>query len=121
MTLPPLPPIIPGPQEALGEEVGHLLGRPWSAQTVSKAEGGGRDFDAEDMLVLSIVFSLPVQEFYRPTIEELAEIQLPSGFTVREEVMRHVYGLESKEAHRLARELEKLARDVALLGEGEQS
>jgi transcriptional regulator with XRE-family HTH domain len=106
-------------QEVLGEQVSHYLGRPWSAQTVSTAEAGGRDFDAEDMVVLSLVFGLPVAAFYRQAVEATEEISLPSGFVVKEEQMRKVYGLPNQEAHRLAGELRKLSADVALLGEGE--
>jgi transcriptional regulator with XRE-family HTH domain len=106
-------------QEVLGEKVTRYLGRPWSAQTVSVAENGGRDFDAEDMLVLALVFGRPVAWFYRPNLKATEEIELPSGFVVTEAYMRRVYGLENKEAYRLKHELEKLAADVALLGEGE--
>jgi transcriptional regulator with XRE-family HTH domain len=110
-------------QEVLGEKVGHYLGRPWSAQTVSVAEKGGRDFDARDMLVLALVLERPVAWFYREQAMETAgqEIELPSGFTVRESEMRRVYGLPNAEAFRLAHELEKLAANVRLLGEGESS
>jgi hypothetical protein len=101
--------------------VGRHLGRPWSAQTVSVAENGGRDFDAEDMLVLALVFGHPVAWFYRPNLKAVEEIKLPSGKVVSEASMRRVYGLENSEAYRLKHELEKLAAEVALLGEGEQS
>jgi transcriptional regulator with XRE-family HTH domain len=108
-------------QEALGERVGGYLGRPWSAQTVSVAEKGGRDFDAEDMLVLALVFGRPVAWFYRDQTPKTAgqEIELPSGFVVTEASMRRVYGLENAEAYRIAIEMEKLAAQVRLLGEGE--
>lgn len=88
---------------------------------MSTAENGGRDFDARDMLVLALVFGVPIQAFYRQAMEALEEIQLPSGYTVSESSMRRVYGLPNMEAHRVARELENLAGQVALLGEGEQS
>jgi transcriptional regulator with XRE-family HTH domain len=108
-------------QEVLGDHVGRRLGRAWSPQTVSVAEKGGRDFDAEDMLVLSLVLERPVAWFYREQAMETAgqEIKLPSGFTVREAEMRRVYGLPNAEASRLALQIQKLAADVALLGEGE--
>jgi transcriptional regulator with XRE-family HTH domain len=106
-------------QEVLGEQVAKYLGRPWSGQTVSVAENGGRDFDAEDMLVLSLVLEHPVAWFYRPNVWTTDEIQLPSGYTVRESSMSHAYGKPSAEAHRIAHELEKNAAAVRLLGEGE--
>jgi transcriptional regulator with XRE-family HTH domain len=105
-------------QEVLGEQVTRYLGRPWSAQTVSVAENGGRDFDAEDMLVLALVFGRPVAWFYRPNLKAIEEIKLPSGFVVNEASMRRVYGLENTEAYRIATEMEKLVAQVRLLGEG---
>jgi transcriptional regulator with XRE-family HTH domain len=108
-------------QEVLGEQVSRFLERPWSAQTVSAAENGGRDFVARDMLVLSMVLGQPIAWFYRPGMEALEEIVMPSGHTVKESEMRRAYGMPSNAAPALARELEKVAARVALLGEGEQT
>src|SRR5262245_48597427 len=72
-------------QEALGAEISRYLPRPWSAQTVSAAENGGRDFAAQDILALALVLGVPVQAFYREAVETLGqEIQMPSGVTVKE-------------------------------------
>ena len=106
-------------QEVLGKQVALYLDNPWSAQTVSVAENGGRDFAAKDLLALALVLGRPVAWFYRPNIQSTDEIKTPSVHTVLEAEMRRVYGLENKEAYRLKHELEKLAADVALLGEGE--
>jgi transcriptional regulator with XRE-family HTH domain len=108
-------------QELLGEQVGSFLERPWSAQTVSAAENGGRDYVARDMLALSRVLGQPIAWFYRPGMEALEEIVVPSGLTVKESEMRWAYGVPSAEAPAIARELEKLAGRVALLGEGVHS
>ena len=106
-------------QEMLGEQVSRYLDHPWSIQTVSTAENGGRDFAARDLLALALVLGVPIAAFYRPTIEASEEITTPSGHAVSESAMRRVYGHPNMEAHRIAHEMEKLATDVRLLGEGE--
>jgi transcriptional regulator with XRE-family HTH domain len=107
-------------QEVLGEAISRYLPRPWSAQTVSNAENGGRDFAAQDMLALALVLGVPVAAFYREAVETAGQkIVMPSGVTVDETAMRRVYGSPNSEAHRIAHNLEKVVAEVRLLGEGE--
>lgn len=108
-------------QEALGEQMTRYLGRPWSAQTVSVAENGDRDFRAEDMLALALVLGRPVNWFYQPNLATTERVQFESGFWVSEASMRRVYGLSNKEAYRIALGARKLADEIELLGEGKQS
>jgi transcriptional regulator with XRE-family HTH domain len=64
-------------QSTLGVGVLAVLGEAWSAQTVSAAEKGRRDFRAEDLFALAAILGRPVAWFYEVPVG--TEIDLPGS------------------------------------------
>jgi transcriptional regulator with XRE-family HTH domain len=80
-------------QAELGERLGQHLGRPWSRQTVSAAEKGGRAFTAVELLALSVVLEVPLGYLFTPpatTPGVERGIEMPGGAVVPvERLLRH--------------------------------
>jgi 8-oxo-dGTP pyrophosphatase MutT (NUDIX family) len=57
-------------QEEFGRDLGPLLGKPWSRQTVSMAEQGIRAWAAADLLAVALVLHTTVGDLLRPPIGE---------------------------------------------------
>jgi transcriptional regulator with XRE-family HTH domain len=103
-------------QEYLGEYLAGSLGRKWSKQTVSAAEGGGRSFVAEELLTFCLVFSKPLGWFFEPDISQIGEqIQFSSGLLIDDQHIRRATGTPLQEAVNLATLLRELAKQVESL------
>lgn len=73
-------------QAELGERVGRYLGKPWSRQTVSAAEKGGRAFTALELLVLSVELEVPLHSLFVPMPgEDGSAIETPGGIPIPSE------------------------------------
>ncbi len=68
-------------QEELGERLGRYLERPWSRQAVSAAEKGQRAFTSVELAAFALVFDVPVQGLFLPSVE-VSAIDMPSGVVV---------------------------------------
>lgn len=53
-------------QAELGQELARYLGKPWSRQTVSVAEKGGRAFIAAELAALAHLLEVPIEGFFKP-------------------------------------------------------
>jgi transcriptional regulator with XRE-family HTH domain len=102
-------------QEYLGEYLAGSLGKKWSKQTVSAAEGGGRSFVAEELLTLCLVFSKPLGWFFEPDVSQIGEeIQLGATW-VDDQHIRRATGTPLQEAVNLATQMRDLAKQVESL------
>ena len=109
-------------QEETGEHIGRWLGRPWSKQTVSAAEAGGRSFAAEDLLVMALLFEKQIGWFFYFGMDETEweDVELPDGSTLGESLLMSAAGRPLKEAPGLAKQLRQLAKQVESLRRAEE-
>ncbi len=73
-------------QEEFGRDLGPLLGKPWSRQTVSMAEQGTRAWAAADLLAVALVLHTTVGDLLRPPVEEMA-VELGGGYSVPKDAL----------------------------------
>lgn len=66
-------------QDQLGQELGHVLGRPWARQAVSAAEKGQRAFAAVELLAIADTLEIKCSDLLRPP-PNVVEIHMPSGW-----------------------------------------
>lgn len=68
-------------QEQVGEQLGTMLGKPWSRQAVSMAEQGRRAFTAAELLAIASVVGTTVSRLFTPPLHA-RDIEMPSGETL---------------------------------------
>lgn len=75
-------------QEQVGEQLGAMLGKPWSRQAVSLAEQGKRAFTAAELVAIAAVVGTTVSRLFTPPLDARA-IELPTGVTLtRSEMLK---------------------------------
>lgn len=65
-------------QPELGRLLGEYLGKPWQRQAVSAAEKGARAFTAAELLALSFILRVPVEQLFKPP-PEVSDYVLPAA------------------------------------------
>lgn len=70
-------------QEALGEQIGTLLGRSWTRQAVSMAEQGGRSWPARELVAAAQVLGVEPGMLLRAALCERCLDRPPVGYLCR--------------------------------------
>lgn len=73
-------------QEQVGQRLGQLLGKPWSRQSVSVAEQGGRAFTASEIAAIAYVLNTSVSRLFTPPAT-VRQIEFPTGTQPRVDVL----------------------------------
>lgn len=68
-------------QAELGQQLARYLGKPWSRQTVSVAEKGGRAFIAAELAALAHLLEVPVEGFFKPP-PDVQGIEITEGVVI---------------------------------------
>lgn len=103
-------------QGQLGEEIGKLLSKPWSRQTVSMAELGRRAFTAAELIALAHVLGVHVGQMFTPPVDlPHAELELSSGVTLDSQELMQALS-EDKDDEEARRQLLSLIRSVQIMG-----
>lgn len=68
-------------QAELGQELSRYLGKPWSRQTVSVAEKGGRAFIAAEVAALADLLRVPIEGFFKPP-PDVQGIEITEGVVI---------------------------------------
>lgn len=98
-------------QEAFGEELGKLLGKPWPRQAMSHAERGRRNFTAAEIVALSVVIGCEVAELFRLPLDVEA-LQMPGETLTRAQLIEAGQNVPGPDVVELRRRLAELAKSA---------
>ncbi|WP_417233515.1 hypothetical protein [Arthrobacter sp.] len=95
-------------QSEFGQKVGGFTGKAWSAQTVSVAEAGRREFVAVELLVLCLVLECTIADLMSAADDEMVQIAddaHANGHAIREMAAGEAFGLSRLTDAELAAEV----------------